>query len=58
MFSVTSRRKAALSAAAWSSRSGGQSRVFERPATGALAMTPIAQVCARSSVGTFMVKSR
>src|SRR5580698_10431933 len=42
--SVVSRRKAAHSAAASSERKGGQRRVFERPAWGAFAITPIAQV--------------
>jgi len=44
MFPIVSRRKAALIAAACSGRSGGQSRVFDRPASGVLAITPIAQV--------------
>jgi hypothetical protein len=44
MFSVVSRRKAALSAAACAPVSGGQRRVFERPGWGAFAITPIAQL--------------
>ena len=45
---VVSRRKAPDSAAACLGVRGGQSRVFERPARGALAMTPMAQ---RGSIG-------
>jgi hypothetical protein len=44
MFSVVSRKNAALRAAAWSGSKGGHSLVFDRPAWGALAMTPMAQL--------------
>ena len=50
MFSVMSRRNAALSAAACAGCSGGHSRVFARPGRGAFAMTPIAQMLARSAI--------
>src|SRR3984957_9473467 len=44
MFSVVSRRKAALSRAACSGRSGGQRRVLEWPGRGDFAITPMAQL--------------
>src|SRR5271169_4200433 len=44
MFAVVSRRKAALSLAAWLLLRGGQRRLLERPARGAFAITPIAHV--------------
>ena len=43
MFRVTSRRNAALSAAAMLGVNGGTSRVLTWPGTGALAITAIAQ---------------
>ena len=49
MFSVTSRKKPALSAEAISGVSGGTSRVLTAPARGALAMTAIAQPPSRAT---------
>ena len=48
MFSVMSRRNAALSSAACAGCSGGHSRVLASPGCGAFAMTPIAQIPCRS----------
>jgi hypothetical protein len=50
MFSVVSRKNAALSSAAWAELRRGQRRVLECPGRGDFAMTPIAQLTVKTGV--------